>query len=412
MEQKIQLILKLPTPSPTVIFIPFRSGGVLFHQEIQRIWVLNHSLSYIWCALPEFDTQQALISHLSETFQQPEQSISEDLQNVLSHLEAEGLLKGSKPSQPDLIEAPSLLSPRGPALPKHLDISTSSINKHQDQGLESLTTTLVFSNSLALKATFDNTEIQHQFENTFKPFVADPDGIEPHLHLAVISAAGNKGNDIYINKKLLIGQQPKNSILPTLYSAISEAVTKSLKHKIVFHAAVVTKNNKAIILPAESGSGKSTLTAALVTEGWEYFSDELAVYDPHNESLQPHLLPLSIKSGSVKALKPFIAGIEKLTEHTRLDGKKVRYLPLEAPASNEATVDKIIFPQYQEKAETKLEKLPKEIALKRLAITGSSERTTTIDDIRTMIKLVEHTDCCELIFSNLDQALTQIRTMT
>ena len=48
---------------------------------------------------------------------------------------------------------------------------------------------------------------------------------------------------------------------------------------LIFHAAVVEKSGRALILPAPPGSGKSTLCAGLVNRGWRLLSDELTLID-------------------------------------------------------------------------------------------------------------------------------------
>lgn len=53
------------------------------------------------------------------------------------------------------------------------------------------------------------------------------------------------------------------------------------------HSGVVVKEGKAILFPAEANSGKSTLTVALSQDGFQIYSDEVALIDPASFLVHP-----------------------------------------------------------------------------------------------------------------------------
>lgn len=73
--------------------------------------------------------------------------------------------------------------------------------------------------------------------------------------------------------------------------------------RLIVHAAVLVKNDQAIIFPASPGSGKSTLTAYLSLNGWTLYSDEMAIIDLHNQTVSPLYRPVCLKNDSISIIK-------------------------------------------------------------------------------------------------------------
>ena len=62
------------------------------------------------------------------------------------------------------------------------------------------------------------------------------------------------------------------------------------------HAAVAAVGNRAVVVSAPSGTGKSTLAFALLDDGFDYLSDELAPIDVQNRTVYPFPHALCLKS--------------------------------------------------------------------------------------------------------------------
>jgi len=71
------------------------------------------------------------------------------------------------------------------------------------------------------------------------------------------------------------------------------AADRSKEH-VAVHAAVVARDDQAIVLPGPSGIGKSTLALALIDSGATYYSDEFAVFNRRGEVL-PYPRPLALR---------------------------------------------------------------------------------------------------------------------
>lgn len=127
----------------------------------------------------------------------------------------------------------------------------------------------------------------------------------------------SKGLRKYIKPQVSIeieGQQPFNPVppdklLPSIEWAMNWCVAAYEHNHLLFHAAVVEKNNKSIIFPAQSGSGKSTLSTYLALNGWHLFYDEMAVIELENAKTLPIFRPSSLKNESIDIIKSFASNI-------------------------------------------------------------------------------------------------------
>jgi HprK-related kinase A len=73
--------------------------------------------------------------------------------------------------------------------------------------------------------------------------------------------------------------------------------------RLIVHAAVLVKNDQAIIFPAAPGSGKSTLTAYLSLNGWTLYSDEMAIIDLDKQTVSPLYRPVCLKNDSISIIQ-------------------------------------------------------------------------------------------------------------
>lgn len=124
------------------------------------------------------------------------------------------------------------------------------------------------------------------------------------------------------------------------------------KNYLILHAAVVAKQNKAVIFPAPPGSGKSTLTAYLSLAGWRLLSDEMAIIDLHTGELIPFVRPICLKNNSIDMVKQWStdAVLSPLAKDT-LKGNVSHLKPsLDSikNADTRATLAAIVYPKYQQ----------------------------------------------------------------
>jgi HprK-related kinase A len=89
------------------------------------------------------------------------------------------------------------------------------------------------------------------------------------------------------------------------------------RRHLLLHAAVVAKDDRAILLSGVSGAGKSTMSLMLAQQGWRFMGDEFALIDPDTGLAWPFPRPISLKNESLAAIAsdsrtgPLLSGTPK-----------------------------------------------------------------------------------------------------
>ena len=391
-------------PAPEISFIPFCDGGALFYPKIQRLWALNPLASYIWLSLSDGISTEKLISDLVERFSINSQTAEFDLNQILTHFENEGLLGDSRPSQPNIAKEADLFIPDGQSIDS-VDYSSSDCCCQ------------IEAYGFTCQIHFPDKKLFNNFRQLYHYFLSEKSETIDQNILVLISKEKNDAVDIYLGGKCVYKAMDRLQLDSIIHFIFFSQCAKHLSalNKLMFHAASVKKGNKTIVLPANSGSGKTSLTVALTACGWQCITDELAVLDLDDLSISPLPIPMRIRSGSFTPLLSFYPAIPELPVFQDLYENSIRWIVL----AKENIVDKLtcskitelIFPSYTENATTELLILDKSKALEKLAATGSSERDMTLEDAKVMVRLVEQTPCYELLFSDLDDAITAIESI-
>ena len=175
------------------------------------------------------------------------------------------------------------------------------------------------------------------------------------------------------------------------------------------HAAVVARDDLALILPGRPGVGKSTLCAALAHRGWRLLSDELALIRPGDGKLLPTVRPLSLKNQSIELIRAFApeAVLAPEIENT-LKGRIALVRP---PRDSVLRADVpaapawIVFPRYVAARPEGLTAVSKTRGFFRLADNSFNYRILGETAFRETCKLVEACPCYDLTYSSLEQAV-------
>jgi hypothetical protein len=176
---------------------------------------------------------------------------------------------------------------------------------------------------------------------------------------------------------------------------------------LLLHAAVVARDDHAILLPGGSGSGKSTLAAGLAAAGFRLGSDEVAVLDPLTLDVLPFVRGICVKEGSRTPLAGAYPSLLTDAPHHRFGGEEVWYLcpPPETWLPAPTPVRSIVIPRYAHDSETKLEPLSRSSALQILLQQSFSVPKHGSFGIGTLTDLLQEVDCYRLSLSSLDEAV-------
>ncbi|MGH8548353.1 MAG: HprK-related kinase A [Methylococcales bacterium] len=202
---------------------------------------------------------------------------------------------------------------------------------------------------------------------------------------------------------------PLHQAYPMFEWGLNWAITHQAHQYLILHAAVIEKNERAVIMPGAPGTGKSTLCAALVQRGWRLLSDELALISPEDGSLTALARPLGLKNQSIAVLRGFApdAEIGPVTRDTR----KGTIAHMRAPASSRDRVDEkavpawLIFPRYEADSECNLSERDKGPAFMEAAKQGFNYSLLGISGFRTLKRLVETCACFDFKYSRLNEAI-------
>lgn len=201
---------------------------------------------------------------------------------------------------------------------------------------------------------------------------------------------------------------PADQAFPMLEWGMNWCISSHCHRYLMIHSAVVERAGGALLLPAPPGSGKSTLCASLVHAGWRLLSDELALLDPGSGMVVPVPRPVSLKNASIGIMRGFAPNA--VFSRTVHDTTKGDVAHMQAPAASLARANEtaaprwLVFPRYDGAAQTALAPLGKGRALVQLAENAFNFQVHGRAGFETLARLIEASDCYQLVFRNLEEA--------
>jgi HprK-related kinase A len=183
----------------------------------------------------------------------------------------------------------------------------------------------------------------------------------------------------------------------------------------MLHSAVVEKGGLALLLPGPPGAGKSTLCAALSLRGWRLLSDELVPMRPGTLDVVPVPRPVGLKEGSIEVIRRFepAAVLGPVCPDTR-KGDVAHLQPSAAciQRSDETARPRwIVFPNYAAGQPVTLTPASKAETLLRLADDAFNFSLLGQAAFDTLADMIDHCDCCELTYGDLNEAIAAINEL-
>lgn len=120
-----------------------------------------------------------------------------------------------------------------------------------------------------------------------------------------------------------------NAIGVFLQAQVLEPVMylKLLEHGVLLmHAAGVSKEGTAVVLPAYGGTGKTTLSIGLLAQGYRFLGDDLLLVDSATLEVHPYPRPLHIFTYNVRSL---VGASIPLKYRAAVHAKNIIRVPLE-----------------------------------------------------------------------------------
>ena len=202
---------------------------------------------------------------------------------------------------------------------------------------------------------------------------------------------------------------PLAQAFPMLEWGMNWCIANHCHQWLILHAAVIAKNNRAVIMPAPPGSGKSTLCAGLVGNGWRLLSDELAIIDMETGHVVPMPRPVGLKNDSIEIIRKFLpdAVIGPICHDTR-KGTVAHMAASQADSMNreQAIPTWVIFPQYRPDSEAVLTPHPKANAMVHLANNAFNNHITGLKGFKRLTQIVDATDIFNFHYARLQDAVS------
>lgn len=208
---------------------------------------------------------------------------------------------------------------------------------------------------------------------------------------------------------------PFPQAFPMLEWGLNWCVSNHCHNFLIFHAAVIAHEDRALIFAAPPGHGKSTLCAALVNRGWRLLSDELTLIEPASGNVLPLARPVSLKNASIDVIRSFApdAPLSSIVNDTLKGSVAHMKPPLDSVrrANEPATPHWIVFPRFQSGASTTLCPYAKARAFMQLADNAFNYNVHGKRGFDTVADLVSSSSCYEFSYSNLHEAVSVFDTL-
>ena len=370
--------------------------GVVFSEGSQELFALNTAATLIWCCIEDGKSLGETVEFVAEAARQSLNAAEPMVKGLVGEWGSLGLLAGKGDERKDPLKRQVEEEIRT-ELPHTLVGEPNYTRAHLYQILDS-----------RISVSFSSIEE----ETMVHPALAHleiQDGGTADCEIGIATLEG--GFLVFENAKPVEWCDRKDQLTSVVKGLFGASAINASRYFLNIHAGVVGNGENCLLLPGQAGSGKSTLTAALVAEGYQFFSDEFALLQ--HETLHVRAVPMAMcfKSSGWDVVAGLYPQIREVPTHQRFDNKIVRYL---APASPDAEngydralpASTIIFPKYDPEGGTSLAPISKVEALQRLM-----EECLAIPDwidqgqVAQLVNWIDGIDCATLTLSSLEKAV-------
>lgn len=202
---------------------------------------------------------------------------------------------------------------------------------------------------------------------------------------------------------------PRHQAFPMLEWGLNWVISTHAHDYLVLHAAVLERNQRALIISADPGSGKSTLCAGLVHAGWRLLSDELALLDLATGHIRPIARPISLKNRSIdviRALGPDVVLSEVCPDTTKGAVAHVRPPADSVHRRHETALPAwLLFPKYCEGGQLSMDAVGKATAFMEMVRHAFNYGFLGADAFDALAAMIDRCDVRYADYGSLDQVV-------
>lgn len=149
---------------------------------------------------------------------------------------------------------------------------------------------------------------------------------------------------------------------------IQYAALLFIRSYLALHAGVVASEGGGVLLPGPQESGKSTLTAALLSKGFPYLSDEVAPLDPVTGRVFPYPRLLHLSAEAVEGFPGLAERLEDggLRSRGRFE-RTIRPEDLDAGVAGPSPIRAIVLLTRDRHGAPRLVELPRSETVEKMA---------------------------------------------
>lgn len=208
---------------------------------------------------------------------------------------------------------------------------------------------------------------------------------------------------------------PADQAAPMFEWGLNYCVANRPLGHLVMHAAVLARDDRAVMLPGFPGAGKSTLCASLaLCEGWRLFSDELAILDPTDGGLLPHPRPISVKNASIGIVSAFAgARLGPVYRDTRKGDVSHLAAPPRALASaaQRARVAWVLFPRFDAEAPPRCEEIGRAEAFALISEQSFNQERMGERGFDALCAMLDGARCYDIGYRSTAEGLDLVRRL-
>jgi HprK-related kinase A len=185
---------------------------------------------------------------------------------------------------------------------------------------------------------------------------------------------------------------------------------------LIFHAGVVERGGRAIIMPGSSGTGKSTLSSGLSYHGWRLFSDEFGLLRLSDGQIVPYPRPVSLKNQSGAVMQAVAPAARFSRPYHGTPKGTITYLlpPADSIARmhEPATPSLLVFPVFEPNATAQIQKMSKAEAFILLRNCSVNAQWLGRPAFEALNRIVEGCEAYRIVYSSLDMGMALIDQLT
>ncbi len=220
---------------------------------------------------------------------------------------------------------------------------------------------------------------------------------------------------VTVNGLSFIKARTRTELVNRLENAISDSFARSLTDFQLIHSGAVARNGHGVLIPGPSGTGKSTTVAALSFSGFDYLSDDIAVFGSDNR-VRPFPKAIALKSRGWRVISEHYGVLPDAVIHNGGDSG-VTYLRPPAVSNGDlcgdgVPVELVLLPRRDDPEAPLLEKVKKSTVVERLVEESLDLELRGRRSVDTIVEAVQRAACYALNTWNIKDAVEAVTGLT